>query len=243
MTAGAFVLVAAAVLCWPGDALAQRGPAKPRPMVQRDGPELRPMRLTISGGLVTSGGFPIGDLNAQIRRNAQGTTPPPFTLFRAESEIERALGADVRLALALTRTLALEVGGSYSQPRLGITISQDNELDGGATVSEELSHWTFDVSGVYQLSAIRLGARARPYVIAGAGYIRQLHEGRVLAETGQTVHAGAGVRYWFRGATRGRTRPLGARAEVRINYRTGAIDFEDKARTYPTFSLLGFVGF
>ena len=75
----------------------------------------------------------------------------------------------------------------------------------------------------------------------GAGHLRQLHEDRTLAETGRVYYAGGGARYWLRGG-HGRARPAGLRGEFRLNMRDRGIDFEDKMRTYPTVSLLLFIG-
>jgi hypothetical protein len=40
----------------------------------------------------------------------------------------------------------------------------------------------------------------------------------------------------------GTARSAGLRGEFRMNMRTGGIDFEDKMRAYPTFSLFLFIG-
>jgi hypothetical protein len=208
---------------------------------QSEGPGLRRGQLTVSAGMIASGGYPLGDRNAEIRRNSTGTTAP-FTLFRADSEIDGVRGVEARIALALTRTLAVEVGGTYGTPQLGVTITQDNEADPTTLVSERIEQYTVDVSGVFQLSGVKLGRRARPYVTGGGGYLRQLHAGRLLLETGTTIHLGGGIRYWLRGGLTP-TRALGVRADARVVHRSGGVDFEDRSRTYPVFSLLGFVGF
>ena len=86
-----------------------------------------------------------------------------------------------------------------------------------------------------------MGRRLAPFVIAGAGYFRQLHEDRTLAETGRIYYAGAGARYWVRGG-HDQSRPIGLRSEFRIKMRSKGIDFEDKTRTYPTLSVFVFIG-
>jgi hypothetical protein len=224
------VLLAAAVLCCPTMALAQA-----------EGPSFRPKHATVSVGGAFAGGYPIGDLTANLRRNGTGT-PPPFPLLRAESRIEPVWSADLRVGVAFTRSLELEVGGSYATPQLGVTISQDSELGEAASASERIEQYTVDVSGVYLIPKLTGASRLRPYVVAGGGYLRQLHEGRLKVETGATVHVGGGLRYWVRGG-RARERSLGARAEVRYVRRTGGIDFEEQSRGFPRISLLAFAGF
>jgi hypothetical protein len=87
-----------------------------------------------------------------------------------------------------------------------------------------------------------MGARMAPFVSGGAAFLRQLHEDRTMAETGQIYYAGGGARYWLRGG-HGAGRAYGLRGDARMNFRRQGIDFEDQMRIYPTFSLSVFVGF
>jgi hypothetical protein len=208
---------------------------------QSDGPGLRPHHLTLAAGLTVAGGYPVGNRNAEIRRNARGA-PDPFTLFRADSSFDGANGLEARVGFALSRALAIEVGGTYTKPELGISIDQDSESADAVRIVEKVSQYTVDVSGVFQLSRVALGSRARPYATAGAGYLRQIHEDRLLAETGRVYHVGGGIRYWLRGGS-AIGRALGIRADARYVRRAGGIEFEDASRGYPVFSVLGFAGF
>lgn len=213
----------------------------PAALAQGNDPSFRPNHVTLSlgGGFTT--GYPIGDMTANLRRNAPGT-PSTFPLLHAASEIERAWSADLRVGIGLTRSLELELAGSYATPQLGVTISQDEELGEGAFASERIEQYTVDVSGVYLIPGSAFASRVRPYVIGGGGYLRQLHEGHLKVETGITVHVGGGLRYWFQGG-RPNQRSLGARTEVQYVYRTGGIDFEEQVRSFPRVSVLGFAGF
>lgn len=205
----------------------------------QDAPTFRPRQVVFSGGGGFAGSHPIGDVTVTIPRNAMGA-PGPVTLLRAESVLGRASALEARVAVALTRGFAIEVAGSFARPQLGVTVSQDPELSGGAFASERVDQYAVDVSGVYQVP-VSLGRRARPYAFGGAGYLRQLHEGRLLVETGQTIHGGAGLQYWLLGGNRsGRT--LGVRGEARYIRRTGGIDFDDRARGFPAASVLVFFG-
>ena len=95
--------------------------------------------------------------------------------------------------------------------------------------------------GVTWQPPINMGRALAPFVSGGAGYLRQLHEDRTLVETGQLYYAGGGARLWLRGG-HDRTRPIGVRGEFRFTVRRQGIDFADKTRAYPTFSLFAFVG-
>ena len=214
-------------LCCPAAAVAQQAPT------------FRSGQVVVSGGAVLADGYPIGDLTVSLPRNGPGVQSP-LPILRAQSRIEGVGGFEARVAVGVSRAFAVEVGGTYAKPELGVTVSQDPELSGGAVVSERVDQFGVDVSGLYQLP-LSLGRRARPYAIGGGGYLRQLHEGRLLVETGQTFHLGGGLQYWLRSSTRGRA--IGVRGEVRFVRRTGAIDFEDRARSFASGSILGFFGF
>jgi hypothetical protein len=187
------------------------------------------------------GGYPIGELTAELRRNSPGASSP-FTLFRAESTVDRVPGPDVRAGFAVTRTLMVEASGAYMTPDLTIRISEDAEGAADALARERLEQYTVDVTALFLIPGVNLANRARPYVLGGGGYLRQLHEGRLRLETGRTWHMGGGLHYWLRGAT-GRQRPIGARLEARFTRRTRGIDFDERARIYPSASALLFVGF
>ena len=207
---------------------------------QTNPPAFRPRHFTVAAGWVVDGGYAVGDRTAELRRNATGT--PSFTLFRADADFRSANGIEARIAYALTPALAIEVGGGYARPRLSIAISEDSESNDTISVTDEITQYTIDVAGVIAVPGVTLGARARPYATVGAGYLRQLHEDRLLVETGRVYHVGGGVRYWIRG-TSSNTRGLGIRADARYVRRAGGIDFEDRARNHPSFSLLAFADF
>ena len=208
---------------------------------QSDAPALRPRHFTLAAGWLVDGGYPVGDRNAELRRNAGGT-PSPFTLFRADSDVARAHGVEARIGYSLTPDVAIEVGGGYAKPRLTIAISQDSESSDPVSIVDEITQYTVDVAGVLHIPRIKLGARARPYATAGAGYLRQLSDDRLLVESGRIFHVGGGVRYWIRGGAP-TSRALGVRADARYVRRSGGIDFEDRARSHPSFSVLVFAGF
>jgi hypothetical protein len=211
---------------------------------QDDGPAFRPHRFVISGGLAWLGGYGIGTSTAALRRNETGTpTPSGFTLFNADGAIERANGAAARVGFAVTPTFAFEIGASYSRPVVAVGISADREAgDVPRLADQQLRQYVIDASGMWQIQQLSFGTRARPYVTAGGGYLRQLDADRVRAVTGKIFHVGGGVRYWLRGGDAAH-RALGLRAEARAEFRGGGFDFEEKTRVFPTLNLFLFFGF
>ena len=217
--------------CWTAAVLACFGASAAN---AQEAPALRPHRMVIEGGIVWSGGYAVGDLNAQLRGNAPGSTPPPFTLFAASSGLSRTPGVSVRVGVTLTPRLIIEGGGSFGMPRVGFAIAQDPEVGAQRIAGEQLKQYVFDAALAWHLP-LRLGSRAKPFVIGGGGYLRQLHEERTLVETGQIYYGGVGARYWLRGGA-ATARAFGIRAEVRANVRRGGIDFENQVRVFPALA-------
>jgi hypothetical protein len=203
----------------------------------------QPARFSVAGGVLWAGGYSTGIVGATLRRNAPGTTTPPgFTLFTAETSVERAVGVDARFRYAVTRAFDIEAGGTFSQPRLIARIDRDEEADPVELGDQRLSQFTLEGSVLWHLTPINLGARARPFVIGGIGYLRQLDQDRSAAETGTVGRIGAGVNYWLRSDHTTR-RGFGVRGEASLQIRSGGYRFEDKVHMGPAISVLGTFGF
>lgn len=206
----------------------------------QEGPQLREHHVMFGAGLMWSGSYGIGDAAAQLRGNSTGTTAPSFTLFRADSNVARVIAPAMTIGVALTRRLAIEAAAAFEQPHITVTITGDPEAPTQELMGEKLEQYRFEAGLNWQLPTA-MGVRLAPFVSLGGGYLRQLHEDRTLAETGQIYYAGAGARYWLRGEA-GRSLAFGLRGDVRVNLRRQGIDFADQARVFPTLSLAAFLG-
>ena len=214
--------------------------AAPSIAFAQERPALRAHHFTLGVGIQSSGGYDLGAATAELRGNAVGASPPPFTLFTTDSRLTSTTAPEFRAGFAVTRKLAVEFAASLAHPRVGVSIAQDAEAPAQELFGEELEQYQFDVGMTWQLP-IPMGARLAPFVIVGGGHLRQLHEDRTLAETGQIYYAGGGARYWLRGGSAD-AKAIGVRGDVRVNLRRHGIDFEDKMRAYPTVSLSLFIG-
>jgi hypothetical protein len=206
----------------------------------QEGPGLRRGHFTIGAAAAWSGGYEVGDSQALLRGNGPGTSPTPYALFNAKSRLTSATGPMLQVGLALSRTLAFEGGATFTHPHVGVSITGDVEAPAQDLPGERLEQYLFEAGLTWQLP-VRLGPRIAPFVSAGGGYLRQLHEDRTLVETGQIYHAGVGARYWLRGGGAA-SKAIGLRGDVRLNLRRQGIDFENKMRAYPTLSLSAFIG-
>jgi hypothetical protein len=158
-------------------------------------------------------------------RNQAGA--PPFTLFAASSEIDSGFGMEARLGYYLTPRIAIEGGGSIVWQQISTRITSDAEDIPDATAVEDLKEFIID-------GAIALHFRPRggfvPFVRAGAGYLRQLHEGSSLVDEGVAYHAGAGFTSWLTPAGKGFFKRFGLRGDARVVIRDGGFTLEEGTR-------------
>lgn len=101
------------------------------------------------------------------------------------------------------------------------SITADAESAAPLTSVERVDQYVFDASLVMTCSALGAGGRLVPFILAGRGYLRQLHEGRTLIEHGQVYHAGGGVEYALFTRTTGFLRSTGVRGDARLQVLRG----------------------
>lgn len=201
----------------------------------------RPWHPVVSVGGAWTGQEALGALRAETRATGLGTlTPAALPLFVTESTLEGGLRAELAVAVPVTRTLLVEVLGTAAGPTLSTAISRDAEAAPATTVTDAVDDYTLGARVLYDLPRLSIRHRARPYLLAGGAYLRQLYQDQVLVETGQVWTAGAGMRLWLVGARRGRS--LGVTTELAWQWRTGGITFTDGARGVPSLSLRLFAG-
>lgn len=194
------------------------------------GPGPRRGSWELSGGALWAGGYDLGREDALLTRNPP-TGSTPFHWFSSRTRLEPRAGAQARVAVYVTRALALEGGVQYSRPQLSIRLSDDAEGADPATATSPLTRYVVDGSAVFHLLRFSFAnGRGVPFVSGGAGYVRELHRDNELLETGTEIHGGGGVKIWFGGGNR----RIGLRAEAGMTSRSGGFDFRDGRRTLPT---------
>jgi hypothetical protein len=178
-------------------------------------------------GGVWVGGVTLGQRQAQETRNP-GTGGGPLVLFVTENRLDPAAGVQARLGVYLSKNLVVEAGIRYSRPVFVTRVTDDFEEAPDAMAKETLSQYLFDGSVVLHVAHFS-GGRVVPFVQAGAGHLRDLHERGELLETGVEYHGGGGVKLWLGG----RSHRIGIRADAAVSSRKGGFDLKDERRMVP----------
>jgi hypothetical protein len=181
-------------------------------------------RVEIGAGIVWTGAASLADGDADLIGNQ--TSSSPYTLFTTATRLAATTGFEGRVGYLLTKALAVEGTFSLARPSLETAVSGDAENAAPVTASERVSEYTIEAGVVLHLTRWRLGKRGVPFVRGGVGYLRQLHQGRELVETGQVFSAGGGVKYVLVERASGVVKGLGLRGEARLFVRRGGIDLK-----------------
>ena len=185
-------------------------------------------RFEVSGGAGVTGGTDLGTASATLSGSGV-PTGARVTLFDTETKIDGGERYEVRMAWRLTRALQVEGGLAVNRTNLITRITNDFEQAPAAEASEKFTEYAIEAGLLLHLTKLTFaGGRARPFVTGGAGYLRQVHEGQILIDTGQSAYAGGGLTFTLRQATRPAfIEALGLRADVRANLRSGGFESAD----------------
>ena len=186
-------------------------------------------RIEIGGSFVTTGGYDAGAQSAFETANSSNPNAPPLTLFTTSSTVTRASGVESRLAVHVSRHVAIEGTFQVTWPSLQTRLADDFENAPSQTAEGRFTSYLGGASLVYHFGT----GQVVPFVAGGASYLRQLDEDNAGVISGAEIHGGGGLKYWF-GSGR---RSLGLRAEAQVSSRSTSIGFEDKRQTVPTFNV------
>jgi hypothetical protein len=185
-------------------------------------------RFEISGGAGMVGGTDLGTATATLSGSGvpQGS---PVTLFDTETKIESGQRYEARVAWRFTPALQVEGGVAINRTHLNTRITNDFEQAPNTEAREKFTEYAIEAGLLLHLTKLTFaGGRARPFVTGGAGYLRQVHEGQTLIDTGQSGYAGGGLTFTLRQAPRRAfLETLGLRADVRANIRSGGFEGND----------------
>lgn len=192
--------------------------------------------VSFGGGFI--GGASVGSGDATLRTRQDDS----YRLFATDSRFAGAGTLETRAGMALTPRYGVEVRVGLSRPELRSVISEDVEGAPALEVAERVDQYVVDGALIITLRGLRIGGVV-PFVAGGAGYLRQLHEGRTLIEEGVVYHLGGGARHSL--ITRGRAflKQIGVRVDASLLLLTGGIRIEDEARPHAAVTAALFVTF
>jgi len=195
-------------------------------------------RLQLGGGVGFFGGATLGDADANLRTSSSD----PYRLFATSSRQAGTIALDLHAAIDLTRRFGLEAHTLFARPDVVTSVTGDAENAPSVDAVERLDQYLIDGGVVIRLRELRMKSW-EPFASAGAGYLRQLHEGLTLSEHGHLFYFGGGVRRMLLLRPKGLLRGLGVRGDVRLNILSGGITVEDKTRKHLSASGSLFVVF
>jgi hypothetical protein len=187
------------------------------------------------GGLWMGTGS-MGSKTATETTGSGAATP----LFNTTSELGSAFGVEGRIGVRVFRSLVAEADSSYLKPQLRIATSADTEGAAPVTATETVEQFTIGGGALWYLHQ---SPRIAPFVMAGAGYLRQLHEQGTLVGAGSYYQFGGGVNLLLVPSRRFHTKGLGARVDVRALIRSKGIAFDGGSTTSPAAGVSAFVRF
>jgi hypothetical protein len=191
--------------------------------------------VTVSGAWWD--GYDLGQRRAAIT-GPQTPTGSPVTLFDNDVAIRPGPGAELRLGWRVFDGVYAEATGGVGMNTIEAHVHDDIEQAPAITASSALTQITIEGGALIELPTWRLAhGNLVPFVGGGGGYLRQVHEDRVLVETGRSLYAGGGVKWQSAAVTPQRfVQRLLLRGDVRFVTRTGGVDVDDVSRHYITVS-------
>jgi hypothetical protein len=197
-------------------------------------------RYELAAGVTWSGPAAFGSRDASLT-TAAGSR---YRLFSASTDLAGAPALDLRLGRRLTRLVQAEIVAAYSSPMLTTSISNDVETGAASVASESIRQITIVGAIVVSVPRWRVGRRILPFVTGGGGYLRQLHEGDTLAQTGRIFHVGGGATIPMASRARPRgVKQFGIRADVRALMSTGGVALDGGRHTSPAVAVSAFARF
>lgn len=188
-----------------------------------------PGRLEVGGSVAWVGSTSVGDVDATETTGSGGQS----TIFKTSTSL--AASAALRLSAGYRLSDAFEVEGlaSFAKPRLKTSVTNDIENASPITAEETLSEYMFGGGLLWYLPIKQLSERTRIFVAGQASYVRQLHEGNTLAETGQAYELDGGMKVFFPLGAASGLKGFGIRAGAGLAVRTHGVFFDDRARYTP----------
>jgi hypothetical protein len=197
-----------------------------------------PGRLEVGGGARWIGSTSVGEVAAAETMFGGGTRE----LFQSSTDLNQSTGVEAHVGVRLTSLLQVEGAVALNRTELTTRVSGDVEGVSDTSAHEPVTQYVFEGGALLQLARSSRGKLA-PFAAAGAAYLRQVHDGRTLVDTGQSYYVGGGVKYLLTSGGTGKVKATGLRGDVRAVFASTDIAPDDKMRTAPSVSGSYFIRF
>lgn len=192
--------------------------------------------IEVAGGLRWIGPVGFGRSDAAETTLGGGTRP----LFSAESTLDASAGAAGLVSVRVSRAFRVEGSVAYSPTAISVRLTGDPEVATATTVSAPVSQFLVEGGIVREF---RRRGRLSPFITGGAGYLRQLNDGRTLIETGTSFYAGGGLYYVRESARPRRLKATGVRVDARAEFLRGGVAPDQSTRVVPAVTAVFFARF
>ena len=201
------------------------------------GQQADPRHVDVSGGVFYAGTLTFDSVDATETAFGGATR----TVFKSRSELEASPGLEARVGVSLTSRFRAEASFAFNRTHLTTYITGDPEAP-NSTATEPVTQYLVQGGLVARLTSGNAG-RVRPFASAGAGYLRQLHDGQTLIDAGPAYYVGGGVDYLLnRAAARG-SKATGIRADVRGVVLRGSLTLDGRTHVVPVVGAAMFFRF
>jgi hypothetical protein len=199
-----------------------------------------PGRLEVAIGAVWSGGVPLGARDANETTGSGGT----FRLFSSSTELGSVSGLEAHIGLRVMSRLEAEASGSYGKPDMRTRVDSDFETSNAPlTITDKVQQFTIGGAALWYPRVPRLSGRARAFVRAGAGYLRQLENDGALIVTGRTYDVGGGMKLALTSRQAGWLKGIGARLDARAIVQQKGVIFDNRTHVSPAVGASVYVRF
>jgi hypothetical protein len=190
-------------------------------------PPVRLPKVEVGGGVGWVGQSDVGTRDATFTGNMPGEEPDPFTLFRVIGRTRSGLVGSGSIGVNLNNAWGLEGAFHYSRPSLSAHVRGDVEAAPDLTlVASSFTQTLVEGNILYHFNSARFDQEHTvPFVLIGAGSLRQKNDEEGIDEVGQIYQAGVGFKWSSVVDARRRARGIGLRLDFRYVLRNGGLDF------------------
>jgi hypothetical protein len=163
-------------------------------------------------------------------------------LFNSDTQLDGSVGAAFTVGMRLSSLLRAEAAVAFNPSHLTTRVTADAEGVPDLAVQSRVTQYIFGGDLLVQPSGWRRH-RLAPFASVGAGYLRQLSDGRTLVQSGTAYFAGGGLYYERVPGRPRRVKATGIRLDLRALALRDGVAPDHKTRVTPAVTASVFARF